>query len=102
VPFVKIATAAEVPEGKAKQVTLGRRKIALFNVAGVYYAIDDVCPHKGAPLSQGEVQGSKVICPYHDAVFDLTTGTHLCPPAKCDVRTYKVQVIGDEIQVEVA
>ncbi len=101
-PFVKIATAAEVPEGKAKQVILGRRKLALFNVAGVFYTIDDVCPHKGAPLSQREVQGTKIICPYHEAAFDLTTGAHLCPSAKSGVRTYKVQVVGDEIQIEVA
>jgi len=101
-PFVKIATVAEVPVGTAKQVALGKRKLALFNVGGVFYAIDDACPHKGAPLSQGEVQGLEVICPYHDAAFDLTTGAHLCPPAKSGVRTYKVQVVGDEIQVEIA
>jgi nitrite reductase/ring-hydroxylating ferredoxin subunit len=47
-PFVKIATVAEVPAGTAKQITLGKRKLALFNVGGVFYAIDDACPHKGA------------------------------------------------------
>ena len=101
-PFVKIASVAEVPAGKSKQVALGKRLIALFNVDGVIYAVDDACPHKGAPLSQGEVHGTEVICPYHDAAFDLTTGAHLCPPAKAGVRTHKVQVVGDEIQIEVA
>ena len=101
-PFIKIASIAEVPAGKSKQVTLGKRTLALFNVAGVYYVIDDACPHKGAPLSQGEVHGTEVICPYHDASFELSTGAHLSPPAKSGVRTYKVQVVGDDIQVEIA
>jgi nitrite reductase/ring-hydroxylating ferredoxin subunit len=60
-PFVKIATVAEVPVGTAKQVALGKRKLALFNVGGVFYAIDDACPHKraGTPI----VFGSPVAVP---------------------------------------
>jgi nitrite reductase/ring-hydroxylating ferredoxin subunit len=99
--FVKAATLAELPAGKAKQVTLGGKAIGLFNVGGTVYAIDDTCPHRGAPLWDGEVDGSEVTCPWHGARFDLTSGSHLCPPAHSGVASYKVQVVGDEIQVDV-
>ena len=53
--FVKVGTVQEVPAGKSKQVKVGSRTIALFNVDGIYHAIDDTCPHRGAPLWEGSV-----------------------------------------------
>jgi 3-phenylpropionate/trans-cinnamate dioxygenase ferredoxin subunit len=99
--FTKAATVQEVPAGTARQVTLGGRTVALFNVGGTFYAIDDTCPHRGAPLSEGDVEGQEVTCPWHGARFDLTSGAHLCPPAPRSVTAYKVQVVGDEVQVDV-
>jgi nitrite reductase/ring-hydroxylating ferredoxin subunit len=99
--FVTVATLPEVPPGRGKQVTVQGWTLALFNVNGTIYAIDDTCPHKGAPLSQGPVAGTDVICPWHAARFDLCTGAFLSPPARRGVQTFKVQVSGDEIQVEV-
>jgi nitrite reductase/ring-hydroxylating ferredoxin subunit len=99
--FVKVATVQEVPPGKAKQATINGRTIAVFNVAGSFQAIADTCPHRGAPLSEGDVSGTEVTCPWHGARFDLTSGAHLCPPATTGVASYKVQVVGDEVQVEV-
>lgn len=101
-PFEKVATVQELPPGKAKQVTVGGRKIALFNVAGTFYALDDNCPHRGAPLWEGDLDGHEVSCPWHGARFDVTTGAHLCPPASRGVPSYKVQVVGDEVQVDVS
>jgi nitrite reductase (NADH) small subunit/3-phenylpropionate/trans-cinnamate dioxygenase ferredoxin subunit len=98
--FTKVATVGEVPPGKAKQMQIQGRILALFNVAGVFFAIDDTCPHRGAPLSEGEVHGTEVICPWHATSFDLITGAHLCPPARSDVKAYKVQLIGDDVQVD--
>jgi nitrite reductase/ring-hydroxylating ferredoxin subunit len=98
--FVKVATVQEVPAGKSKQAKVGGKTLALFNVAGTLYAIDDTCPHRGAPLWEGELEGHEVICPWHAAAFDVTTGAHLCPPAKSDVTSYKVQIVGDEVQVD--
>jgi len=100
-PFTKAATVQEIPAGKGKQVTLSGKVIALFNTNGGFYAIDDTCPHRGAPLSEGEVQGTEVICPWHNACFDLTTGAHLTPPAPHGVACYKMQVVGDEVQIDV-
>lgn len=99
-PFVTVARTSEVPPGRGKAVTVQGWRVALFNVNGTLYAIDDTCPHKGAPLSEGPVAGTDVICPWHAARFDLVTGAFLSPPARKGVRTFRVQVVGEEIQVE--
>jgi nitrite reductase/ring-hydroxylating ferredoxin subunit len=99
--FVKVATVSELPPGKAKQAKVGEKTLAVFNVNGAFYAIDDTCPHRGASLAEGELEGHEVICPLHAAVFDVTSGAHLSPPARSDVACYKVQVVGDEVQVDV-
>jgi nitrite reductase/ring-hydroxylating ferredoxin subunit len=99
--FTKVATVNEIPPGQAKKVTVGNHQVALFNVGGTFYAIDNTCTHRGGPLSEGEVEGSQVTCPWHGAQFDLTTGAHLSPPAPRDVAAYKVQVVGEEVQVDV-
>jgi len=99
--FSRVATAAEVPPGQAKQVEAGGKKIALFNVGGVYYAIDDTCPHRGGPLSQGPVEGETVTCPLHGSEFDIKTGAVLSPPAATGVASYRVRVSGLDVEVEV-
>ena len=99
--FTKVATLAEVPPGHAKQIHVGGKAVGLFNVNGTVHAIDDTCPHRGASLCEGEIDGTEVICPWHDARFDLTTGAHLCPPARSDVASYKVQIVGEEIHIDV-
>ena len=99
--FTKVATVQEVPPGSAKQVTVNGRQVGLFNVGGTFYAIEDVCPHRGAPLSEGVCEGTEVTCPWHGATFDLTTGSHLSPPATRGVAAFTVQVVGDEIQLDV-
>lgn len=99
--FVKVATVEELPVGKSKQVKVSGKTLALFNVNGTIYAIDDTCPHRGAPLWEGDLHGHEVTCPWHGAVFDVTTGAHLCPPARSDVASYKVQTVDSEVQVDV-
>jgi nitrite reductase/ring-hydroxylating ferredoxin subunit len=99
--FTKVATIQEIPSGQAKKVTVGNRQVALFNVDGTFYAIDDTCTHRGGPLSEGELEGKEITCPWHGARFDVSTGTHLSPPAPRDVTSYKVQVVGEEVQVDV-
>jgi nitrite reductase/ring-hydroxylating ferredoxin subunit len=100
--ILKIAETKDLPPGKAAAFTVEGLTIALFNIAGTYYAIDDTCPHSGGPLSEGEVQVKdlKVTCPWHGADFDLKTGAVLSPPAFDGVRSYKVSVNGNDIQIE--
>src|SRR5260221_5757418 len=98
--LLKIAKTKDVPPGQAAAFTIEGQKIALFNVEGTYHAIGDTCTHRGGPLSEGDVQGTRVTCPWHGADFDLKTGAVLGPPAQKGVPSYKVVVEGDAIKLE--
>lgn len=97
---IKIAPASDVSVGSAKAFEVEGRKIAVFNVEGAYYAIDDTCPHAEAPLSEGSVEGTTVTCPWHAAEFDLKTGQVLCPPAAEGVTRYTVTEEGGDLYVD--
>jgi nitrite reductase/ring-hydroxylating ferredoxin subunit len=99
--FVKVAKTDEIAPGQGKMVEVGGKKIALFNVEGSFYAIDDTCTHRGGPLSEGFLDGREVTCPWHGARFDVTTGEMLGPPAPERVARYPVKVEGRDIEVEV-
>ena len=99
--LIKVAELQDVPPGHARAFTVEGQTIALFNVEGIYYAIADTCTHDGGPLSDGEIQGTKVTCPWHGAEFDLKTGAVMGPPAFEDVPSYRVVVEGSDIKVEV-
>ena len=100
--FIKVASAADLAPGEAKCVEVAGKKLALFNVEGNFYAIDDTCTHRGGPLSQGEVNGMVVTCPFHGARFDVTTGQVLGPPAARGVGRYDVRVEGEDVKIEIA
>ena len=99
--FVKVAKTEDLAPGQGKMVEAGGKKLALFNVDGDYYAIDDTCTHKGGPLSEGELDSKEVTCPWHGAVFDVTTGEVLGPPAMKGVARYNVRVAGNSIEIEI-
>ena len=98
--FVKVGRAGEIAPGEARAVEAGDKRIALFNVDGTFYAIDDTCTHRGGPLSEGMVVGTEVTCPWHGAVYDVTSGAVLGAPAPRDVARYNVRVEGEDIEVE--
>ena len=98
--FVNAAKSDEIAPGQSKMVELNGKKIAIFNVEGAFYAIDDTCTHRSGPLSEGAVSGTTVTCPWHGAQYDLKTGGVLSPPAPQGVASYKVVVEGDDISVE--
>ena len=99
--FTTVSRVNEIPAGTGKQVSVGGKTLALFNVGGAFHAIDNECPHRNGPLSEGELQGMEVECPWHGARFNVGTGAHLCPPASQGVKSYPVQVVGQEVQIEV-
>jgi nitrite reductase/ring-hydroxylating ferredoxin subunit len=99
--FVKVARTDDIPAGQARMVEVNGQEIALFNVGGSFHAIDNTCTHVGGPLCEGEVEGIEVTCPWHGAVFDVTTGQVLGPPAGQGVSRYNVRVDGSDIEVEV-
>jgi len=97
--FVTVATTDEIQPGERLIVEIGRRWIAIFNLDGTYYAIEDRCTHDDGPLAEGELRGCVIECPRHGATFDITNGKVLTAPALVDVPTFAVRVQGKEIQV---
>jgi 3-phenylpropionate/trans-cinnamate dioxygenase ferredoxin subunit len=87
--------------GDKKQIDLDGLAVALFNVEGQYYAIEDVCTHDGAPLAHGRFRGDQITCPRHGARFNVRTGEALSMPAFEPVETYQVKVEGNDILIEV-
>jgi 3-phenylpropionate/trans-cinnamate dioxygenase ferredoxin subunit len=92
---------ADLAPGQVKVVQSGRSRLALCNVDGKLFCIDDVCTHDGGPLDQGELDGNEIECPRHGARFDVTTGRATCMPAFVPVKTHPVRVVNGEIQVQV-
>ena len=90
--FVKVTVLEELPPGGKKLTEVEGRAIAVFNVAGSFYAIDDVCTHDGGPLAEGDLDGCEIRCPRHGAKFDVKTGKALCFPAFEPVTTHRVEV----------
>jgi len=91
----------DLEPGQVRVVQAGRTRLALCNVEGTFYCIDDVCTHDGGPLDQGELDGKEIECPRHGARFDVTSGRATCMPAVAPVKTHPVRVVDGEIQVEV-
>jgi nitrite reductase/ring-hydroxylating ferredoxin subunit len=97
--FHRVATSSEIAPGEALHVTVDDREIALFNVDGEFYAIEDVCTHAYALLSEGFVDGDIIECPLHGGRFEIKTGKAVAEPPTEDVRTYPVKREGDAILV---
>ena len=100
-PFVAVATLQQVPQGAAHLVEIDDVRVALFNLQGTLYAIEDTCTHDGGPLVEGTlVNEHEVKCPRHGARFDVRTGAALSFPAIRPTRSLAVRVEGDQIFVE--
>ena len=92
IEFVEIAPAAELPNGERLFVDLGDKPIVIFNIAGQFFAIGDVCTHDDGPLGDGLLEDHNIVCPRHGAEFDVRTGQAVQMPAVIDIPAYPVQV----------
>ncbi len=99
--FVEVAKKSQIPENGAFGVEAEGKTIALVNLNGEIYALDDTCSHEFGPLSEGEVEGEEITCPWHHSRFDIRTGRVTMDPAEKDVATYRVRVVGDAVEVEI-
>jgi nitrite reductase/ring-hydroxylating ferredoxin subunit len=95
--FVPVARVSELSPGAMRWVALDRERVLIANVGGVFYALQDACGHRQAPLSKGTLEGHVIECPLHFAQFDVRTGKLLSGPVAADVATYEVQVDGDPV-----
>lgn len=99
--FVKIGPVSEFEDLEAgKLVEVSGQSVAVFNIAGRYYAIENTCPHRGGPLADGMMAGEEVICPWHGARFNVKTGAVMGPPAQQGVKSFPVRVNGSDLEVE--
>ena len=97
--LVSVAATSEIPIGEGRVVDAAGKTLALFNVGGTYYAIDNGCPHRGGPLGEGDVDGALVACPWHGWRWDVTSGANANNPA-VRVACFPVTVDGDRILVD--
>jgi len=98
--FKKVAKTSDVPTGEVKVYDCAGHKVAVCNVDGKFFAVQDLCTHDGGPLGEGELVGSQIECPRHGARFDVKSGKALCLPAVIGIPTFEVSVRGDEIFVK--
>jgi len=91
------AVVSDVPKGGLRSVETDTIRIVLANVEGEIYALEDVCSHQELPLSDGELEGTRLECPFHGAKFDVRTGRALNLPAVRPVRSFDVNVRDGDI-----
>jgi len=100
--FVRVGTRGEFEGLEARKfVEAGGHRIAIFDISGSYYAIEDTCPHRGGPLSEGSIAGDEVTCPWHGSRFNIKTGAVVSPPARQGVKSFPVRIAGDDVEVEI-
>ena len=90
--WIDAGATADLHEGQAISIPVGRRMIAVVRSGEEYFAIEDVCTHDGAELTGGNVEGTEIICPRHGARFCLRTGQALSPPAYEPVRVFETKI----------
>ena len=97
--WVTVAKVGELAPGTHRVVDVDGASVAVFNVGGEYYAIEDVCTHDGGQLTGGTVEGDQVVCPRHGARFNIRTGDALTAPAYEPTAKFPVRVENGVIQV---
>ena len=97
--WMKAATVDELSPGQGKKFESASNRVALFNINGEFYAVDDICPHAGGPLSQATAEGDVLTCSWHGSKFNAKTGAIEGPPAHGPVETYPVRVEGQDVLV---
>jgi 3-phenylpropionate/trans-cinnamate dioxygenase ferredoxin subunit len=97
--WTDVAAVAELPPGGCQCLDVDGVAVAVFNVEGRYYAIEDICSHEAETLSNGPVCGLEITCPRHEARFSLVTGAALSPPAYEPIAVFPVRVEAGRVQV---
>ena len=100
--FRTVCRVGDVPKGESRMFVVDETVSGVFNIDGQFYALDDQCPHAGASLAHGYVEGDVVYCRIHHWGFCIRDGTYVDEPKPAfNARTYAVRLVGDEVQVEI-
>lgn len=97
--WIEVAAVSDIAPGQWQQVDLDGTLVAIFNVQGEFFAIEDICTHDGAVLSGCPIEGDEVVCPRHGARFSVRTGEALTPPAWEPVSTFPVKIENDRVYI---
>ena len=98
---IDLCSTADVAPGNALKVEAGDLILAVFNVDGEFYVLDDLCTHGPGSLSEGYIEGDVVECNFHNGQFNIRTGEVVSPPCMIPVKTYPVIVVDDKVTIEV-
>ncbi|HTN42991.1 MAG TPA: nitrite reductase small subunit NirD [Nitrospiria bacterium] len=96
--FVTVADAKDIGPGEGRVVEVQGNEVALFNLNGTFYAIDNMCVHQGGPLGEGMLEGESVICPWHSWRYNVKTGVCSTNPSM-KVKTYSVKIEDGQVRV---
>lgn len=99
--FFPVLPAADLADRTAQTVQVGRKKVAIVRVGEKLHAVDALCTHMGVPLTQGELEGEELVCPWHAARFCVVTGAKKSGPGFCDLDIYHVRERNGWIEVSV-
>jgi nitrite reductase/ring-hydroxylating ferredoxin subunit len=95
---VVVGRVEDVPPGRGATIELSNgSELALFNLGGEFFAIENICPHKGAPLAEGQLCAYTVECPLHGWQFDVRTGR--CLTTDADVESFRVEIDDGQITI---
>ena len=98
--WTKVATLEDCPPGSLHSVMVGMDPVVMANVDGTIYAVSDRCSHEDLPLSDGEMEGDVIVCQYHGARFDVTSGAPRGLPAVKPIKSFPVEIREDGIYIQ--
>lgn len=97
----KACEVADMAPDSVRQITApGGETIALYRIADGFYATDDICSHGAAFLSEGDIEGEDIVCPFHGGTFDIKTGEPTAAPCVVPIRKHVVILVGDDVYIE--
>jgi len=99
--YIPVASIDEIGDGERLFIEIDDRSIVVFNIAGGYFAIADICSHDDGPVGEGDLEGFDVICPRHGARFDIRNGKVRSLPAFVDIPAYPVRIVEGQIEIGV-
>lgn len=95
--YTKVGNITDFPISSLRKVVVSGEAVLVTNIGGKLYAVSDSCTHRGGPLSEGELDGNIVICPWHGGQFEITTGKVVSPPPMKGLSVFDVKIIGAEV-----
>ncbi len=98
--FIAVASVEDLPNGERMFIEIDHETIVVFNIAGQYFAIADLCTHDSGPVGDGDLEENyQISCPRHGGRFDIRDGKAVAFPAVEDIPAYPVRVVGGELQI---